>query len=139
MTERFNEATVNRTEGDRKLDAPYVLIDLQEYKEQLTEEKAWKKNDRNAITVFKTAGISIVLVALHKEASMNPHSIDGVTSIHVLKGHLQINKSGENIDVEEKQILTLHPHVDHEITAKKKSVFLLTVTGNYKDIFENKV
>lgn len=129
MNEKFNEATINRPEGDRPLNAPYIVIDLVTYKEQITEEKAWKKNDRNAITVFKTTGISIVLVALHKEASMNPHSIEGVTSIHVLKGHLQINRSGEKIEVKKDQIITLRPNIDHTITAKKKSVFLLTVTG----------
>ncbi len=131
MTEKYNEATNNRPEGDRPIDARFVLADIENYIDQLKEEKAWKKNDRNAITLFKSTGITIVLVALHKNATINPHSIDGVTCLHLLKGELTVDLSGESIDVDEEQLITLHPQTEHTITANKKSFFLLTVTGNY--------
>ncbi len=131
MTEKFNDATINRPEGERPLDAPIIRIDLHELIQQIKDEKAWKKNDRNAITVFKTAGMTIVLVALHEDASVNPHSIEGITSIQLLEGRLQILNSGEAMDVKEGQIITVKAKIDHTIIAIKKSIFLLTVAGNY--------
>jgi quercetin dioxygenase-like cupin family protein len=43
---------------------------------------------RNAITVFKTNGLRIVLMALHKDAEMTEHSADGPISIQMLEGRI---------------------------------------------------
>ena len=64
MEEKFNESTINRPEGDRLLDAPFVIADLNAYIKQITEEDAWFKNDRNAITIFKGDHVTVVLIAL---------------------------------------------------------------------------
>ncbi len=47
------DSTHNRPEGDRKIDSPVLLIDIPSFIKQVKDEKAWGKNDRNAITVFK--------------------------------------------------------------------------------------
>ena len=60
MEEKFNEATTQRPQGDRIMDAPLVTIDLRSFTKQIRDEKAWKDSDRNAITVFKTDGMRIV-------------------------------------------------------------------------------
>lgn len=130
MNEKYNEATNNRPEGERPIDAPLVIIDLPDYIKQIKEEKAWKKNDKNAITVYKTTGLTIVLIAMHKEATMNPHSIEGVTSIQLLEGKLQINYPGKTFQLKEEQVATIHPQIDYTLEALKKSVFLLTLAGN---------
>ena len=38
MEHKRNEATLNRPEGDRVLDASYVFIDINEFTRQLREE-----------------------------------------------------------------------------------------------------
>ena len=70
MDEKFNKATTQRPQGNRVMDAPLVTIDLRSFTKQIRDEKAWKESDRNAITVFKTDGMRIVLIALHKDAEM---------------------------------------------------------------------
>ena len=42
MDEKFNEATKQRPQGERTMDAPLVTIDLRSFKEQIRNEKAWK-------------------------------------------------------------------------------------------------
>jgi len=68
MEEKFNEATQQRPEGDRVMDAAIVTIDLPSFIEKIKQESPWKDKDRNAITVFKTNGMRIVLIALHAGA-----------------------------------------------------------------------
>ena len=72
MEEKSNEATPQRAAGEHVLDASLVSIDITTFIEQLRNEKPWKESDRNAITVFKTNGMRIVLIALHKGI---PHSV----------------------------------------------------------------
>ena len=42
MENKRNEATLNRPEGDRVLDAPYVFINIPEFIRQLKSEEAWQ-------------------------------------------------------------------------------------------------
>ncbi len=128
MQEKFNEPTLLRPQADRMVDAPLVTIDLFTFSEQITNEKSWKKNDRNAITIFKTNGISIVLIALHKGAEMIEHTAKGVISLQVLKGKIMFNTTKESIELAKGQMLVLHEGIPHSVVAKKKAVFLLTVT-----------
>ncbi len=56
MDEKFNDATKQRPQGKRIMDAVLVTIDLRSFTKQIREEKAWMDSDHNAITVFKTDG-----------------------------------------------------------------------------------
>ena len=68
MEEKFNEATQQLPEGDRAMDATLVTIDLPSFIKRIKQESTWKDSDRNAITVFKTNGMRLVLIALHAGA-----------------------------------------------------------------------
>ena len=59
MDEKFNDATQQRPQGERIMDAALVTIDLSNFTKQIREEQAWKDSDRNAITVFKTDSMRI--------------------------------------------------------------------------------
>lgn len=128
MQEKFNEATILRPKEDRMVDAPLVSINLLSSIDQIRKEKSWKKNGRNAITVFKTNGMSIVLIALHKGAEMVRHTAVGLISLQVLKGKIIFNTDNESIGLRKGQMLVLHEGIPHSVVAKRKTVFLLTVT-----------
>ena len=91
MKERHNEATQQRPEGNRPIDAALVKIDLPVFMKQIKEESSWKEGKRNAVTVFRTNGLRIVLIALHEGAEMAKHTADGIISIQVLEGQVQFN------------------------------------------------
>ena len=128
MEEKFNEATTQRPQGDRIMDAPLVTIDLRSFTKQIKEEKAWKDSDRNAITVFKTNGFRIVLIALHKDAEMIKHTADGMISIQVLEGQILFTTEEQSVKLDSGQMLALHVGVPHSVLAKEETIFLLTLT-----------
>lgn len=128
MKKKSNKATAQRPKGERTIDAALVTIDLFSSIGQITNEKVWKSGDRNAITVFKTNGMRIVLIALHKGAEMIKHKTDGMISLQVLKGKLEFKTDEQSVKLSEGQILALHENIPHSVVAKKKSIFLLTLT-----------
>lgn len=133
MEVKFNTATTQRPEGVRIMDAPLVTINIPSFIEQIKKEKKWKKTDRNAITVFKTNGLRIVLIALHKGAEMPRHSAEGIISIQVLEGKIQFNTDFQSVKLGKGQMLTLHKGIPHSLLAKKKTIFLLTLTTTLAD------
>ena len=129
MEEKFNESTINRPKGDRLLDASLVPIDLPAYIKQLKEEEAWQKNDRNAITVFKTEGLNIVIVAMHQGAVMKPPvASEGNTSVQVVEGNVLLNVEEQSTEIHPQQIVAFREHQLFSITALQETVFVLTMT-----------
>jgi len=125
MEIKYNEATINRPGGDRILDAPFVFSDLEKYTQQLKEEEAWQKNDRNSITVFKTRGFTMVLTCLHKDAAIPKNLMDGLLTIQVLDGSIDF-EIDTTVTMSKHQMVTLHPGIEHNITAKEDAVILIT-------------
>ncbi len=128
MNEKSNEATTQRPQGDRVIDAPLVTIDLRNFTKQIREEQAWKNSDRNAITVFKTDGMRIVLIALHKDAEMKEHIADGIISVQLLEGQILFITKEQSVELVSGQMLTLHKGIPHSVLAKEETLFLLTLT-----------
>ncbi len=133
MEEKFTEATTQRPQGVRTIDAPLVTINLLSFIEQIRREKAWKNSDRNAITVFKTNGMSIVLIALHKNAEMIKHSAGGLISVQVLEGQIRFRTDEQTINLGKGQMLALHKGIAHSVVANEESIFLLTLTTSLQE------
>lgn len=127
MQQKYNEATINRPDGERLLNAPFVLSDLNAHIKQITQEDAWQKNDRNAITIFKSHHLSVVLIALHANAEMStPDPSEGVATIQVIDGELDIEIEGKTSTVSKMQVISFHQHLQFHVTAKEQVIFLLT-------------
>jgi mannose-6-phosphate isomerase-like protein (cupin superfamily) len=126
MENKRNEATFNRPEGDRVLDAPYVFINIPEFIRQLKSEEAWQKNDRNGITVFKSERVTMVLTCLHAKAVMHDVLVDGIFTIQVLEGIVRVRTPDGEVDMQPNQVITFHQLVDHSIEALMDSVLLFT-------------
>ena len=128
MNENIIDATPKRPEGKRTVDAPMVTIDLSLFIEQIRNEKAWKDSDRNAITIFKSILVRIVLIALHKGAEMAKHTASGTISIQILEGQMRLTANEQTIDLGRGQMLVLHEGIEHSVYATEETVFLLTLT-----------
>jgi len=126
MENKRNEATLNRPEGDRVIDAPYVFINTPEFIRQLMDEEAWQKNDRNSITVFKTSNMTMVLVCLHAKAVLKDNLVDGIVTIQVIEGIIKVTIPDGSVDMLTNQVIAFHQLVDHSIEALTDSVLLLT-------------
>ncbi|MDP4131567.1 MAG: cupin domain-containing protein [Bacteroidota bacterium] len=127
MEEKFNEATRQRPEGDRVMDATMATIGLPSFIKQIKQETAWKERDRNAITLYKTNGMSIVLVALHAGAEMKTHTADGIISLQIIEGRMKFNAGDRFVELDKGEMLTLHKGIPHNVAAIEETVFLLTL------------
>ena len=128
MEEKFNEATQQRPEGDRAMDATLVTIDLPSFIKRIKQEPTWKDSDRNAITVFKTNGMRLVLIALHAGAEMKTHTADGIISVQVIDGKMKFNADNRSVELNTGQMLALHKGIPHSVLAIEETIFLLTLT-----------
>src|SRR3954470_12055911 len=106
MEAKYNEATENRPEGDRIVDAPFIFTDIEKFHRQLLEEEAWQKNDRNGITVFKTEGYTIVLTAFHAAAVTPENTVKGITTLQLVNGKVSVTINGENIPLQPMEMVT---------------------------------
>ena len=132
MEIKRNESTELRPEGARVIDAPVVQINVPEFLELIKDESTWKNSDRNAITVFKTDGMRIVLIALHKDAVIEEHATNAIISLQVMNGKIGFDAEGKNFILKKGEIITLHRNLPHKVLAIRKSVILLTVAA-FKD------
>ena len=126
---KSNQATPQRPEGDRPLNASLVIMDLQQRTSQVKEEPAWKNGDRNAITLFKSASMRVVLIALREGAEIKTHTAPGTISVQVLEGRIQFHTEAQAVDLEAGRMLVLHTSIPHSVLAEKESVFLLTLSS----------
>lgn len=129
MTEKHNDATLNRPQGARTIDAPGVVIDLQAFIGQIKNEDAWQKNDRNSITVFKTDDMRIVLGGLHKDAELPPHKAEGIMSIQVLEGVLEVNTDELSVSLSTGQMIAIHKGCNYRAIAIAETIYLLTMSN----------
>jgi len=129
METKHNESTEQRPEGGRLMDAPLVSIDVPGFIREIKNEDAWKKNDRNAITIYKTDGMRIVLIALHEDAVMAKHTANGIISVQVLDGEIVFNTEYQSVVLKKGQMIALHKGEPHSVAAAKESVFLLTLAA----------
>lgn len=127
MEEKSNEATPKRPEGERTLDAPLVAIDLNKYKDQILSEESWLNNKRNAITVFKSSTMRIVMIGLHQDAELPEHTADGIISVQLLQGHIIFRTADDEQKLTEGNMVTLHEKIPHSVLAMEDSIFLLTM------------
>ena len=128
MENKINESTPNRPKGNRIIDAPLVNFDLNEFMSQIKTEKAWLEHDRNAITLFKSNELSIVLIALHKDAEMVKHKAKGIITLQVMEGLINFSTDEQTVKLTAGQIIVLHDGIPHNVLALEESTFLLTVT-----------
>jgi quercetin dioxygenase-like cupin family protein len=123
---KANRATRQRS-MDRVIDGPAVGIDLEFYIKELKEEEAWKKSDRNGITVYKSDHVAMVLTVLKKGADFVDNTVEGYLTIQILEGKARIyTLDGEKVEIKENQIACFHPHVYSSIEALSDATILLT-------------
>jgi quercetin dioxygenase-like cupin family protein len=127
INQKFNDSTKNRPWGERPIDAPILTIDIPAFIQLIKSEEAWLKNDRNAITVFKTDHIRQVVVALHKDAEMARQRSEGVMTIQVLEGRLLCSAEEWTAMLTKGQMVAIHEGMPYSLKAAEEASFLLTM------------
>lgn len=129
MEDKPIAATPQRPLGSRPLNAELLLLDLPAAAGQLHQEPAWANSDRNALTLFKSDTLRLVLTALHAGATMETHTAKGIISVQVLTGRLTFSTAVQTVELGIGQLLTLQAGVPHSVTALQETTFLLTLAA----------
>ncbi len=127
-----NEATPQRPEGSRVLDAQQVAMRLPELIARLKSETTWAGSDRNAITLLKSDTMRIVLMGLHRNASLKPHKANGMLSVQVLEGKIDFTTEQTTTQLTTGGMIALHENITHSVLACEESFLLLTMAMNNK-------
>ena len=130
MENKANEATPQRPEGDRMLNAPLVHMDLNKFIAQVRAESTWADSDHNAITIYKNESVRIVLIGMHDQAVLKTHTASGVITVHVLEGSVDFITEEQTVSLDKGQMVALQEKILHSVKAKEESFFLLTVVLN---------
>lgn len=126
MEIKRNEATHNRPEGDRVIDAPYVFVDIHAFVDQLKNEKAWEKNDRNGITVFKSEKMTMVVTAMQAAAELGHDSVNAFMTVQVMEGDVRVSTTEGEVDMRNGNIIAFHPGIPHTLHAITDIILLIT-------------
>lgn len=137
MDIKQNNATYNRPEGDRVIDAPLVRMNLAESIQQIKSESAWLNGDRNALTLLHSGELRIVLIALHQHAEMSPHTVDGGSFIQVLEGRIWIETLEQSLSLDVGEGLAFAPGMPRSYFAEKEATLLLSISGISDDFIKD--
>ncbi|MCO5290138.1 MAG: cupin domain-containing protein [Chitinophagaceae bacterium] len=129
MENKSNEATALRPQGERILNAPLVEMDLNKFIQQIKNETTWKSSSHNSITIFKSEELRIVLIGLHENATLKPHSAHANISVQVLEGDIRFITDSEAVLLSKGQMIALQSSITHSVEAQAESFILLTVAS----------
>jgi quercetin dioxygenase-like cupin family protein len=113
---------------ERVLSAPWLLFNIREQLEILKRESEWQANGHNSITLMKTPGLSVVLIALKAGDVMGQHHATGPMAMQVFSGSIRVGFAGDRPAVGAGEFITVNPQIAHEVTALEESAILLFVS-----------
>ena len=129
---KSNDATPQRPEGGRILNASLVEMNLNEVIKQIKAETTWTDSDRNSVTLFKSETMRILLIGLHENAELKPHKANGMLSVQVWEGKIKFTAEQQSHSLEKGQIIALQENIIHSVKAITESFILLTLAMNPK-------
>ena len=111
----------------QRLDLPTLRFDLVAEQELLRREESYRGGDRNAKTLVKEHGLSVVLTVMRSGARLQEHKTAGPLSIQTLSGHIRLHVLQETIDLPTGHAVMLEGNMSHDVEAIEESAFLLTI------------
>jgi len=114
--------------AERSLDGAWRSFDLPLMLKRIKAEETWRSSSRNAMTLMKSRGQRIVLIALHGKTEIPMHHADGQLSLQVIQGSLRVRTDAQVVTLKKGELLALHAEIPHSIEAVRESAFLLTLS-----------
>ncbi len=105
-------------------------LDLDEELARLRGEKEWQEGRRNAITLRKGGGLSVVLLAMKAGDKLEEHSAPGPIVLMIREGRIRFTAEGKTIEAGPEKVLTCDAGVRHSVEALSDAVCLLNVASS---------
>lgn len=116
--------------AERPVAGAQLSFDLPLMLKRLKEERTWRWGTRNAITLVKSRGLRIVLVAMHSKTTIPMHRTDGQISLQVIQGSLRVRTAAQLSTLRKGQLLALQADLPHAIEAMRECAFLLILSSD---------
>lgn len=116
-------------ESERPMSGPLQRFDLGLEVGRLREEKAWREGRRNAITLRKGEGLSLVLLVMRAGDRLEEHAAPGPISVSVREGRIRFTTEGEAVEAGPEMMLTCDAGVRHAVEALEDAVCVLTIAA----------
>src|SRR5215218_5909208 len=118
-----------RPGSDRSLHGPLQSFDLEAEVSRLGEEKEWQKGRRNAITLRKGEGLSIVLLVMKAGDRLDEHFAPGPISLSVREGRVRFTAADVVVEAGTEAVLTCDAGVRHSVEALSDAMCLLNIAS----------
>ncbi len=116
-----------RPHPDQRLAAPVQFIDCTSVATSLRNEPHASVAGHRQTAVVRHGPVTMLVMAFEAGGQMKEHKADGVVTIHVLSGQLQVSVDAATHVLGVGQLLTLAPGVLHSLSANTPVDMLLTV------------
>lgn len=111
----------------RALQAPLLSFQIDEEIDKLKKETDWKEGHKDAITLQKSASLRVVLISMHKGATLKEHKVEGPITLFILSGNIIFSAADEKINVSKNELVVLDKTIPHDLEALEDSTFVLTI------------
>lgn len=111
----------------RALRAPLLTFSIGKKIVQLKKETAWINGDRNAVTLQKNSNLRVVVISLHKGATLHEHKVEGPITLFVLSGKMNFIAGEEKVIVGSNEFIVLEKATPHDVEALEDTTFILTI------------
>jgi quercetin dioxygenase-like cupin family protein len=108
---------------------PLQSFDLEAEVSRLREEQEWQQGRRNAITMRKGEGLSVILVVMKAGGRLEEHSAPGPISLSVREGRVRFTAAEKIVEAGTETVLTCDAGVNHSVEAVSDAVCLLHVAA----------
>jgi len=108
---------------------PTLSFDLLREQELLRQEESYRSGDRNAKTLVKEHGLSVVLTVMRSGARLQEHKTASPLSVQTLAGHIRLHALQDTIDLPIGHVVMLNGSISHDVEAVEESAFLLTIAS----------
>ncbi|MDP2301021.1 MAG: cupin domain-containing protein [Ignavibacteria bacterium] len=116
--------------SERKLKDTLLSFSIGSETDKLKKETAWINGDRNAVTLQKNSNLRVVLISLHKGATLHEHKVEGPITLFVLSGKMNFIAGEEKVILEGNEFIVLEKAVPHDVEALEDTTFILTIIQN---------
>ena len=111
--------------------APDTLaFDLELAFQRLAEESHEGVDGHRQITLFKGGSFTVVAFLFDADGTFPRHQADGIVTLHLLDGHLDVHTNTGRFALGEHGLLVLQPQVPFSVHADRESRMVMTVHLN---------
>ena len=107
-----------------------TTFDLSTLISEIKTGDTWKSRDRNAITLTRSHGLQITLLAMHAGTTKSWHQVECPIRIQLFEGRLEFITDAKVVSLKKGDILILQKGIRHHMKTIEESVILLTLASN---------